>query len=408
MEESKFLNFRLGENFGVLLAQISREHIMTKYDPEAAYKTFSQSGASPVFALELLSGKKVIVVEPGGESCVIEDYIPSLHTNYPAPIDWREWARGEIDEKLGEGEEIMSFLKKGFLSRELTTSVKLLITEDEFKRIYNVPEYIMFGYDWKGYCELGMVDIIKLWSRKDELSDIGGIENCETLNILGSFDNFLEESTKVISCVSWIYEQYGSDKEDEVRVENLKKLIYDGSTVLSLLSDYEENEERINIILGPYKIEKDKEEEDIVDKFIRRQNIVEKELEYLSPVDITKGWDAGYISPEGKVYALCGDSCQFLHNQLADRIYELYGWKKPKENIDWELDRRGWLKFRRGECLYAGYSLNHEIPITTAQKAELIRYAKSQGSIKCGYDKKVVTEDELVGQPEEYYEELFE
>ena len=397
------LHFRLGKDLGKLLSEISREHIMINNDPEAAYKTFSQSGAPPMYALDLLSGKKVIVVDENREDCWIEEYNPEKHKQYPEPINWREWAENKVNENLDTGNYFMGIIKGVFYKTDINTNVTLLITEEEFKNLFNVPDYIESGYDWKGYCKLRFTDILKLWDKVDELIHMKSIGDAEILQCFKSLDSFLESTSKLIPCVSWLYDQYGGDKN---KLSALQKILYDGSTLLSLLSEYEENKDRINIILSPYIIE-DSKEEDGVEKYIKNQTALENELKYLSSVDITKGWDAGYISPSGKVYALCGESGQFLHMQLADRIYELYGWAKPKENIDWELDRRGWIKFHSGECLFSGYNIMPEIPITNAQKYELARYAKSRGSIKCGYDRKIVTEDDLTGQTEEYYKELF-
>ena len=399
------LQFKLGKNFGVLLSEISRDHIIAKNDPETAYKVFSTSGAPPEHALDLLSGKEVIKVDSDEKSCYIVDYnsLSSEEKNlYPKPISWNDWANKEVTKSLNQGLFLIGRIKYSLFkegSQKLET-----FSEELFKEIYNIPDEVDLGYYWRGYCLLSTKDILSLWTRRD-LLEREGIK-VDILDLLSSFDTFLQSTSTLVPCVSWIYEQYGGGSKSELSA--LQSLSYSGNVLLSLISEYKTNEDRIKNILSVYKtVEIEDDSDDIITKHLNKNKVLEEELEYLKPVDITKGWDAGYISPSGKVYALCGDSCQLLHLQLADRIHELYGWTKPKENIDWELDRRGWIKFHSGECLYAGYNVNPEIPITTAQKAELIRYAKSQGSIKCGYNKKVVTENDLLGQPEDYYENLF-
>lgn len=398
------LHFKLGKGFGRLLSEISREHIIVGYDPESAYKVFSQSGAPPEYALDLLSGNKVIVVGEDKETCYIVDYNsldPEVNRSYPNPISWSNWANTKLSESLEYGLNLIGIIKNE-LYKGGTQKVKTF-SEDLFKKLYNIPDTVDLGYTWNGYCTLGLEELLSLWNQRDILES----ENIqiELLGLLSNFDTFLQSTSKLIPCVSWIFEQYGGGDKD--RLIALQNLSYNGNMLLLYIGDYKSNEDSLKTLLSVYKTVDLDDNSDSIISHLNKDKVLKTELEFLRPVDITKGWDAGYISPEGKVYALCGESSQFLHIQLADRIHDLYGWVRPKENIDWELDRRGWIKFHSGLCLYSGYCVSPEIPITNAQKYELARYAKSQGSIKCGYNRKIVTEDDLIGQTEEYYEELF-
>jgi len=412
--EENELNFRLGKRFGSLLSEISREHIIAKKDPMSAYKVFSESGAPPECALDLLSGNKVIEVSENGIDCYVVDY-DSLSSEskelYPEPISWGEWADNIIEKNLKIGYGLLGIMKEELYQKNINDKITLLISEDEFKSIFEVPSYIDAGYDWRGYCSLTLVDIINYWYKKKSTEDLvnstikegSGIEIIEKIKFL---DDFLDESTKIISCVSWLYDQYGFGDKNKLNI--FQKLVYDGSLILILLSDYKNNKERIDIILGSYTIK----EESLDDLKEMQKNLeVESSSDELAPVDITGGWDAGYISPDGVVYAARGEICQFLHLQLADKIYETYGFYKykPSSNKDWELDRMGWVKFHSGKVLFCGYSVFPPIPLTTAQKEELKKYADSCGGfIRCGLKEHQVSSDDIINQPENYYIKLFD
>lgn len=99
----------------------------------------------------------------------------------------------------------------------------------------------------------------------------------------------------------------------------------------------------------------------------------------ISPVRIDNQiWDAGWISPEGKVWAANGTTANMIHCHLADDIYEYMGWDRPN-NPDFTLETMGWLKFHHHELGFAGYQFSNMVEhhkITDRQKDRLVEYAE--------------------------------
>ena len=102
----------------------------------------------------------------------------------------------------------------------------------------------------------------------------------------------------------------------------------------------------------------------------------------ISPVRIDDHvWDAGWISPDGKVWAANGSTASMIHCHLADDIYEYMGWDRP-DNPDYALEGMGWLKFHHQELGFAGYqpiNVAERHKITNRQKDRLVEYAKVMG-----------------------------
>lgn len=95
-------------------------------------------------------------------------------------------------------------------------------------------------------------------------------------------------------------------------------------------------------------------------------------------------WDAGWISPDGKVWAECGEAGNMIHVVLARRIFEYMNYELPKDewNADRELEARGWVKFHHQEVAFTGYQetgLAGRHKITNRQKDRLQEYARRMG-----------------------------
>jgi hypothetical protein len=84
----------------------------------------------------------------------------------------------------------------------------------------------------------------------------------------------------------------------------------------------------------------------MVDKYVDHH-------EEIKPVDIKEYYDAGFISPDGLVYAMRGSTYELIHIQLADALSEIY------DNItdgqygkDYEIMAQGWIKFHHDALYY--------------------------------------------------------
>lgn len=140
-----------------------------------------------------------------------------------------------------------------------------------------------------------------------------------------------------------------------------------------------------------------------LDNYLKDQREIDKTIEVgIKPVEITDGYDAGWLSPEGVYYALNGGIANRLHNQIADALLlagiipvNLKG--DNRKNPDAWLERNGWVKIHGDWILYDGWNLfkygGKPIPITEAQQKQLCRYGQvcHKGLLSLGYEKEKVS-----------------
>ena len=95
----------------------------------------------------------------------------------------------------------------------------------------------------------------------------------------------------------------------------------------------------------------------------------------LEPVEITEGYDAGWLSPDGDFYGLNGSTENLLHLNIAERL--LASKKIPvKEmrNPDRWLEENGWVKVHHDWILFSGSLYGKTL--TEAQIEKLYRYGQ--------------------------------
>lgn len=95
----------------------------------------------------------------------------------------------------------------------------------------------------------------------------------------------------------------------------------------------------------------------------------------LKPVEITEGYDAGWLSPDGDFYGLNGSTENLLHLNIAERL--LASKKIPvKEmrNPDRWLEENGWVKVHHDWILFSGSFYGKTL--TEAQIEKLYRYGQ--------------------------------
>lgn len=95
----------------------------------------------------------------------------------------------------------------------------------------------------------------------------------------------------------------------------------------------------------------------------------------LKPVEITEGYDAGWLSPDGDFYGLNGSTENLLHLNIAERL--LASKKIPvKEmrNPDRWLEENGWVKVHHDWILFSGSFYGKTL--TDVQIEKLYRYGQ--------------------------------
>ncbi len=156
---------------------------------------------------------------------------------------------------------------------------------------------------------------------------------------------------------------------------------------------------------------------DLLTQYLDSQKDIDKALDNFGPINIEDGYDAGWIAPDGKCFGLNGTSGNFLHIQLADELMEYYHFKKPEKLKDFANDYylaadKGFVKFHHKWITYEGYDCvrtDKPVPLTKKQIEAICRYGNAcyNGELEFGYDKKRMTMDEFKNCSDYVYEKLF-
>ena len=128
-------------------------------------------------------------------------------------------------------------------------------------------------------------------------------------------------------------------------------------------------------------------------------------------VDITAHeWDAGWISPQGKVWAKCGQTYGFLHCYLAEMVFKYQGWDIVK-NCDYELEKIGYMKFGHDTISFAGYYNTQKKVSVTERQLDRIYEFMERFAYPCIWNywrTKSVGIEHLYDMDDEQWEDFFE
>ena len=156
---------------------------------------------------------------------------------------------------------------------------------------------------------------------------------------------------------------------------------------------------------------------DLLTQYLESQKKIDEALDNFGPVNIEDGYDAGWIAPDGNVFALNGTTGNFLHVQLADQIMEYYHFKKPENLKDFANDYflaadKGFVKFHHKWVTYEGYDCirtDKPVPLTKKQIDAICRYGRScyDGYLEFGYMKKKLHVDLFKNCSDYTFEQMF-
>lgn len=137
---------------------------------------------------------------------------------------------------------------------------------------------------------------------------------------------------------------------------------------------------------------------DLLTQYLESQKKIDEDLKDFGPVNIEDGYDAGWIAPDGKCFALNGTTGNMLHLQLADEIMEYYHFKKPEKLKDFADDYylaadKGFVKFHHDWVTYEGYDCvrtDKPVPLTKKQIEKIVKYGNAcyGGDLLFGYSRK--------------------
>lgn len=326
------LKFIIGKGFGQMLQRIAWEKLTEKYNPREAVEIITKSllGCTEGMAVDILDGKIILG----------EDEATQEVTGTPgAGGKFNDWIR---EQRIHLEEEAKEWVKSLEGIRQ-----EIAAAGGKFEFTVRYPELVSYisGCEDAGLLDnphSGTVEQIK-----------GAIE--------GSND-FFAKVEEVYEVIVWM-----CDALNMSRVI-LPDPILSMHTILdSLMCSDPEVEASIR--------KQDFQKQRLSEFMENEMKIEEYHKTELEPVEITEGYDAGWLSPDGDFYGLNGSTENLLHLNIAERL--LASKKIPvKEmrNPDRWLEENGWVKVHHDWILFSGSFYGKTL--TEAQIEKLYRYGQ--------------------------------
>ena len=428
------VHFTLGEDLGIQLAEISKEHILD-YNLDKANSLWVDSFGCPEDMAERLTAGELVVVVDDPEKCLIN---VTERTSLPQKRQ-KEYPRITLEEvyKLidknfqsprDEDEEHVFYDLRGCISevnRLIATNNPLDIDAriaSEFCKLF--PEWFPKGVTIYGTMTVHPRVLVNQMFNSD------GDEFAE------KFENFIEDITDLD----------GWKRTDSRKVHKIMWILKLCKRILSMENKFMQleyfaikylhgdphhknsTERHINEIRDVYKTwhtwcttneigqltyvdeEQEKQSNSIFDEYFEGVKNIDKMNKKLKPVKITKGYDAGWLAPDGKYFGLNGSSGNFLHIAIADNLMDYYKFEKPDDfdfSVDAFIAKQGFVKIHHDWVLYEGYDCimtDRPIELTYAQIKAIVEYGNKcyGGKLSFGYNKtrKTMEEFELMDQHE--------
>lgn len=335
------VHFRIGENFGALLASIAQEHLTERNNPIQALKTITDSlhGCPTDMAVLILKGDIVLVVDEEEQNVIPTNRIAKIHDAIFPKIDPVYFLESRASNIKLHGGYILDGLKalQTHISRNRGYFDMSFNYEDVFKFVAGDDEALL-----------------------EQLRDNREIDGIASL--FETTKRFVEETMKTKSTMVWIMKTFDEFK-DSKNYEEYLQLIGEVTETLDDISFHLNETLRLDFSM--------EEPEDNVQKYIDAAREIDETIKTgIEPVNIMDNYSAGWLSPEGEYYALNGEIANMLHNQIADALQEkglipMYENERDEEigikmNPDAWLEQHGWVKIHENNINFAGCE-NHRL-----------------------------------------------
>lgn len=306
------LTFTIGKGFGRMLTNIAWEKLTDKLNPREAVELITKSlpGCTEGMAVDILDGK-IILREDELTQEVLGESGPGGRFN--------DWIRGQRIHLEEEAKEWVDGLEK----------VRQTIADagGKFEFTVRYPELVSYI---SGDKDAGLLDN----PHSDAVEQIKGAVEGAT--------NFFVKVSEVYEVIVWMCDALNTSRVI------LPDPILSMHTILdSLMCSDPEVEASIR--------KQDFQKQRLSEWMENEAKIEEYHKTELKPVEITEGYDAGWLSPDGDFYGLNGSVGNMLHLNIAVRL--LASKKIPvKEmrNPDRWLEENGWVKIHHDWILFSG------------------------------------------------------
>lgn len=341
--------FTIGKGFGQMLQRIAWEKLTEKYNPREAVEIITKSlpGCTEGMAVDILDGKIIL-----GEDEATHEVLgtPGAGGKFDR---WIKITRAALEVEATEWVETLEGLRQ-------------TIAEAGGKFEFSVRYTELISY-LSGDKDAGLFD----YPRSDVVEEIKGtVEGAK---------NFFVKVSEVYEVIVWM-----CDALNMSRVI-LPDPILSMHTILdSLMCSDPEVEASIR--------KQDFQKQRLSEFMENEKKIEEYHQTELKPVEITEGYDAGWLSPDGDFYGLNGRTENLLHLAIAERL--LASKKIPvkeMQNPDRWLEENGWVRVHHDWILFSGSFYGKTL--TEAQIEKLYRYGQvcHRGVLRLGTAQKQIT-----------------
>lgn len=326
------LKFIIGKGFGQMLQRIAWEKLTEKYNPREAVEIITKSllGCTEGMAVDILDGKIILG----------EDEATQEVTGTPgAGGKFNDWIR---EQRIHLEEEAKEWVKSLEGIRQ-----EIADAGGKFEFSVRYPELISY---LSGDKDAGLLD----YPRSNVVEEIKGtVEGAK---------NFFVKVSEVYEVIVWMCDAL-----------NTSRVLFSDSVlrVRTILDSLACSDPEVEASIRKQDFQKQRLSE-FMENEMRIEEYHKTELE---PVEITEGYDAGWLSPDGDFYGLNGSTGNLLHLNIAERL--LASKKIPvKEmrNPDRWLEENGWVKVHHDWILFSGSFYGKTL--TEAQIEKLYRYGQ--------------------------------
>lgn len=369
------LHFGLGENFCSVIAQIAREKIQYDFDLEAAVRVFTDNlGCDREQALQLISGRDyALYVDKNGDSDLMMCDRSSLPKDKEYPVfeatEMCDWWLETIEREAKHWQRA--------LERCLTTlTIPPKKVDIDFSAEINVDSLLeAFVHDRpediKDQLYQRMVEMI------EDSWDHGDRAFLKVKNLLKTMRfalDWIKEATNKIRIIKELSANGIIDKDGKNIQDYLDLVPMAVSDVFSYCTQ---------AMQSMQSAKASDEYKSLLDEYIKAESEISTQLKYnIYPTDITKNFDAGWLSPTGAFYGMNGTIANMLHIQIADKLYD-QGFiphddiTNAIEHKDSWLEANGWIRIHGDEIAFWPSKHLTEARIPTKQQIDkLVEYAK--------------------------------
>lgn len=339
------LTFTIGKGFGQMLQRIAWERLTEKLSPRAAVEIITQSlpGCTEGMAVDILDGKIILG----------EDEATQEVTGRPGAggkfNDWIKSRRIQLEEEAKEWVKSLEGIRQNIAD-----------AGGKFEFTVRYPELVSY---LSGDKDAGLLD----YPHSNVVEQIKGtVEGAK---------NFFVKVSEVYEVIVWM-----CDALNMSRVI-LPDPILSMHTILDSLMCSDPEVEA--------SIRKQDFQKQRLSEFMEEREENQTELE---PVEITEGYDAGWLSPDGDFYGLNGSTENLLHLNISERL--LASKKIPVKEMrtpGWWLEENGWVKIYHDWILFSGSFYGKTL--TEAQIDKLYRYGQAccEGVLLLGTSQEPIT-----------------